>query len=160
MIAVTGGAAVRNRLPRAARRPEFDVLRALVVAGLAVFHSAVVFASGVSWFVKDPRPAIGFTAFLLWGSLWGMPLLFVVSGMGARYAIKAVVNVQNYAFAVSQQAQTSLRSIIGQSELDQLLSGRAAVNRERRRIIDEPPEGPWGIRSSGWRSRTSRCPRT
>jgi len=60
--------------------------------------------------------------------------------------IKAVVNVQNYTFAVSQQAQTSLRSIIGQSEMDQLLSGRESVNRELRRIIDEPTEGPWGIR--------------
>src|SRR5271166_2855608 len=43
--------------------------------------------------------------------------------------IKATVNVQNYMFAISQQAQTSLRSIIGQSEMDQLLT-----------------EGPWGIR--------------
>jgi regulator of protease activity HflC (stomatin/prohibitin superfamily) len=60
--------------------------------------------------------------------------------------IKAVVNVQNYMFAVSQQAQTSLRSIIGQSEMDQLLAERASVNRELRRIIDEPTEGPWGIR--------------
>jgi regulator of protease activity HflC (stomatin/prohibitin superfamily) len=60
--------------------------------------------------------------------------------------IKAVVNVQNYMFAVSQQAQTSLRSIIGQSEMDQLLAERDSVNRELRRIIDEPTEGPWGIR--------------
>ncbi len=60
--------------------------------------------------------------------------------------IKAVVNVQNYMFAVSQQAQTSLRSIIGQSEMDQLLAERDVVNRELRRIIDEPTEGPWGIR--------------
>ena len=60
--------------------------------------------------------------------------------------IKATVNVQNYLFAVSQQAQTSLRSIIGQSEMDQLLSERDSVNRELRRIIDEPTEGPWGIR--------------
>ena len=60
--------------------------------------------------------------------------------------IKAIVNVQNYMFAVSQQAQTSLRSIIGQSEMDQLLSERDSVNRELRRIIDEPTEGPWGIR--------------
>ena len=60
--------------------------------------------------------------------------------------IKATINVQNYMFAVSQQAQTSLRSIIGQSEMDQLLSERASVNRELRRIIDEPTEGPWGIR--------------
>ena len=60
--------------------------------------------------------------------------------------IKAVVNVQNYMFAVSQQAQTSLRQIIGQSEMDQLLSERDTVNRELRRVIDEPTEGPWGIR--------------
>jgi regulator of protease activity HflC (stomatin/prohibitin superfamily) len=49
-------------------------------------------------------------------------------------------------FAISQQAQTSLRSIIGQSELDQLLAERDSVNRELRRIIDEPTEGPWGVR--------------
>src|SRR6201987_3301600 len=60
--------------------------------------------------------------------------------------IKATVNVQNYMFAISQQAQTSLRSIIGQSEMDQLLAERETVNRELRRNIDEPTEGPWGIR--------------
>src|SRR4249920_2786259 len=60
--------------------------------------------------------------------------------------VKATINVQNYMFAISQQAQTSLRSIIGQSEMDQLLSERDSVNRELRRIIDEPTEGPWGIR--------------
>src|SRR5579875_3008557 len=60
--------------------------------------------------------------------------------------IKATVNVQNYMFAISQQAQTSLRSIIGQSEMDQLLAERETVNRELRRIIDEPTEGPWGVR--------------
>jgi regulator of protease activity HflC (stomatin/prohibitin superfamily) len=60
--------------------------------------------------------------------------------------IKATINVQNYMFAISQQAQTSLRSIIGQSEMDQLLSERDTVNRELRRIIDEPTEGPWGVR--------------
>ena len=61
-------------------------------------------------------------------------------------AIKATVNVQNYMSAISQQAQTSLRSIIGQSEMDQLLAERETVNRELRRIIDEPTEGPWGVR--------------
>jgi hypothetical protein len=60
--------------------------------------------------------------------------------------IKATVNVQDYMFAIAQQAQTSLRSIIGQSEMDQLLAERDSVNRELRRIIDEPTEGPWGIR--------------
>jgi regulator of protease activity HflC (stomatin/prohibitin superfamily) len=60
--------------------------------------------------------------------------------------VKALINVQNYLFAISQQAQTSLRSIIGQTELQQLLADRDSVNRELRRIIDEPTEGPWGIR--------------
>ena len=60
--------------------------------------------------------------------------------------IKATINVQNYMSAISQQAQTSLRSIIGQSEMDQLLAERESVNRELRRIIDEPTEGPWGVR--------------
>ena len=60
--------------------------------------------------------------------------------------IKATINVQNYLYAISQQAQTSLRSIIGQSEMDQLLAERDPVNRQLRRIIDEPTEGPWGIR--------------
>src|SRR6201982_1744605 len=60
--------------------------------------------------------------------------------------IKATINVQNYMFAISQQAQTSLRSIIGQSEMDQLLPERDAVTGELRRIIDEPTEGPWGVR--------------
>ncbi len=60
--------------------------------------------------------------------------------------IKAVINVQNYMFAVSQQAQTSLRSIIGQSEMDELLSDRDRVNRQLCRIIDEPTEEPWGIK--------------
>jgi regulator of protease activity HflC (stomatin/prohibitin superfamily) len=60
--------------------------------------------------------------------------------------IKATINVQNYMSAISQQAQTSLRSIIGQSEMDQLLAERETVNRELRRIIDEPTEEPWGVR--------------
>src|SRR6202522_3683460 len=60
--------------------------------------------------------------------------------------IKATVNGQDYMFAIAQQAQTSLRSIIGQSEMDHLLAERESVNRELRRVIDEPTEAPWGIR--------------
>jgi regulator of protease activity HflC (stomatin/prohibitin superfamily) len=60
--------------------------------------------------------------------------------------VKATINVQNYMFAVSQQAQTSLRSIIGQTELQQLLAERDSVNRQLRVIIDEPTEGPWGVK--------------
>ncbi len=60
--------------------------------------------------------------------------------------IKATINVQNYMFAVSQRAQTSLRSIIGQSEMDELLSERARVNKQLCRIIDEVTEEPWGVK--------------
>ncbi len=60
--------------------------------------------------------------------------------------VKALINVQNYTFAVSQVAQTSLRSVIGQSDMDQLLSEREKVNAHLKDVIDEPTEEPWGIR--------------
>jgi regulator of protease activity HflC (stomatin/prohibitin superfamily) len=60
--------------------------------------------------------------------------------------VKAIVNVQNYMQAISQVAQTSLRSVIGRSDMDQLLSERERVNAELKEVIDEPTEGPWGIR--------------
>jgi regulator of protease activity HflC (stomatin/prohibitin superfamily) len=60
--------------------------------------------------------------------------------------LKAIINVQNYTYAVSQVAQTSLRSVIGQSNMDQLLSDRDKVNAHLKDVIDEPTEQPWGIR--------------
>jgi regulator of protease activity HflC (stomatin/prohibitin superfamily) len=60
--------------------------------------------------------------------------------------VKAIINVQNYTFAVSQVAQTSLRSVIGHSDLDQLLSERDKVNARLKEVIDAPTEEPWGIR--------------
>jgi regulator of protease activity HflC (stomatin/prohibitin superfamily) len=58
--------------------------------------------------------------------------------------IKAVVVVQDYQFAVSQVAQTSLRSIIGKSDLDDLLSNREALNQGLALMIDSPALG-WGV---------------
>jgi regulator of protease activity HflC (stomatin/prohibitin superfamily) len=60
--------------------------------------------------------------------------------------IKATINVQNYQNAISQRAQTSLRSIIGQSEMDELLADRDTVNRRLATIIDEGTEIPWGVK--------------
>jgi regulator of protease activity HflC (stomatin/prohibitin superfamily) len=60
--------------------------------------------------------------------------------------LKAIVNVKDYAYAVSQVAQTSLRSVIGQSDMDQLLSERDKVNAHLKDVIDAPTEEPWGIR--------------
>lgn len=59
--------------------------------------------------------------------------------------VKAVVNVQNYHHAVSQVAQTSLRSVIGHADMDQLLSERERVNAELKEVIDGPTEAPWGL---------------
>ena len=61
-------------------------------------------------------------------------------------AVKAAVNVQNYQFAISQLAQTSLRSVIGRAELDDLLSNREKLGAELTDIIDAPSEQPWGVK--------------
>ena len=60
---------------------------------------------------------------------------------------KAIVDVENYLFATSQLSQTTLRSILGQSELDELLAQRDKINRDLQKIIDEHTE-PWGIKVS------------
>ncbi len=58
---------------------------------------------------------------------------------------RAVIAVQDYLYATSQIAQTTLRSVLGQVELDDLLSARDKINQQLQRIIDEHTE-PWGIK--------------
>jgi len=60
---------------------------------------------------------------------------------------KAVVAVQDYLYATSQIAQTTLRSVLGDSQLDQLLSEREQINKQLQQIIDEQTD-PWGIKVS------------
>jgi regulator of protease activity HflC (stomatin/prohibitin superfamily) len=60
---------------------------------------------------------------------------------------KAVVEIENYLYATSQLAQTTLRSVIGQSQLDELLSERDKVNLQLQDILDKQTE-PWGIKVS------------
>jgi len=62
--------------------------------------------------------------------------------------VKAVINVENYREAIIQLALTTLRSVLGQSELDELLSHRDQINLRLRQIIDEQSEGPWGVRAT------------
>lgn len=57
----------------------------------------------------------------------------------------AVIQVEDYLFATSQLAQTTLRSILGQSELDELLAHREKINDELQKIIDSQTE-PWGVK--------------
>ncbi|MGB6121623.1 MAG: slipin family protein [Bacteroidota bacterium] len=60
---------------------------------------------------------------------------------------KAIVEVENFLFATSQLSQTTLRSILGQSELDDLLAERDKINAQLQIIIDNATE-PWGIKVS------------
>jgi regulator of protease activity HflC (stomatin/prohibitin superfamily) len=60
---------------------------------------------------------------------------------------KSVISIENYRVATSQIAQTTLRSVLGQAELDDLLSARNKLNKELQIIIDEQTE-PWGIKVS------------
>ncbi len=60
---------------------------------------------------------------------------------------KAINEVENYLFATSQIAQTTLRSVLGQSELDELLAEREKINRRLQEIIDSHTE-PWGVKVS------------
>jgi regulator of protease activity HflC (stomatin/prohibitin superfamily) len=60
---------------------------------------------------------------------------------------KAVVEVENYLYATSQLAQTTLRSVLGQAEMDELLSEREKLNDRLQEIIDHQTD-PWGIKVS------------
>jgi regulator of protease activity HflC (stomatin/prohibitin superfamily) len=60
---------------------------------------------------------------------------------------KAIVEVENFLFATSQISQTTLRSVLGQSELDDLLSQREKINQKLQQIIDGHT-GPWGVKVS------------
>jgi regulator of protease activity HflC (stomatin/prohibitin superfamily) len=61
--------------------------------------------------------------------------------------IKAVTEIENYNFATSQISQTTLRSVVGQAELDELLSDREKINMRLQDIIDKQTD-PWGIKVS------------
>lgn len=60
-------------------------------------------------------------------------------------AIQAIVEVENFRFAVEQAAQTGLRSVLGEVELDDLLSQRETLNAKLQTILDEHTE-PWGVK--------------
>jgi regulator of protease activity HflC (stomatin/prohibitin superfamily) len=58
--------------------------------------------------------------------------------------VRSVMAVENFAIATSQIAQTTLRSVLGRSELDTLLAHREEINKDLRKVIDEQTE-PWGV---------------
>jgi regulator of protease activity HflC (stomatin/prohibitin superfamily) len=61
---------------------------------------------------------------------------------------RAVINVEDYRQAIIQLALNTLRSVLGQSELDELLAHRDQINLRLRQIIDEQSEDPWGVKAT------------
>ena len=61
--------------------------------------------------------------------------------------MKAIIDVENFLYATSQLSQTTLRSVLGQAELDDLLSHRERINERLQEILDQHTE-PWGIKVS------------
>src|SRR5438045_122228 len=81
-------------------------------------------------------------------------LYFAVIDSGA-----AVTRVTDYVRATFQIAQTTLRSVLGQSEMDELLANREKINQDLQRIIDEQTE-PWGIKVSTVEVKDVELPQT
>ncbi|MGI8575574.1 MAG: slipin family protein [Egibacteraceae bacterium] len=73
--------------------------------------------------------------------------------------VRAVVDIQNYAYATSQIAQTTLRSIIGQVDLDQVLTNRDELNDRLQTIIDEETD-PWGVKVTNVEIKDVELPET
>ncbi|MEW2611239.1 acyltransferase [Streptomyces sp. NPDC047880] len=70
------------------RRPELDAIRMLVVIGLIFFHSALVFATEGDFYVTNSETTEVVTVIAGFGVVWAMPLLFLISGLGARHSLR------------------------------------------------------------------------
>ncbi|WP_329318747.1 MULTISPECIES: acyltransferase family protein [unclassified Streptomyces] len=74
--------------PPPARRPELDAIRMLVVIGLVFFHSALVFATDDDFYVKNAETTEAVLIIAGFGVVWAMPLLFLISGLGAWHSLQ------------------------------------------------------------------------
>ncbi len=70
------------------RRNELDWLRTFAVLGLIPFHAAVIFTTGSIDYVKNAETSRGVDVFVAFISTWGMPLIFLIAGAGARFALQ------------------------------------------------------------------------
>ncbi|MFH8899444.1 acyltransferase [Streptomyces coeruleorubidus] len=84
--------ATRTESPQAAlpepRRPELDAMRMLVVVGLVFFHSALVYATEGDFYVTNAETTEAITVIAGFGVVWAMPLLFLISGLGAWHSLR------------------------------------------------------------------------
>ena len=70
------------------RRRDLDIMRMVVVVGLVFFHSARVFDTGGFYVKNDPTSDL-VTIAISFAALWGMPLLFIIAGMGIWYSLRS-----------------------------------------------------------------------
>ncbi|MFI1863348.1 SPFH domain-containing protein [Streptomyces jumonjinensis] len=156
------------------------MLETLVIAGIAVLSSLLVYAMAAAKIVKQYERGVvlrlgrlrgairspGFTTIVpVVDRLYKVNMQIVTMPIPAQEGItrdnvtvrvdavvyfrviepaNAIIEVEDYRFAVSQMAQTSLRSIIGKSDLDDLLSNREKLNQGLELMIDSPAMG-WGV---------------
>ncbi|WP_228386145.1 SPFH domain-containing protein [Streptomyces katsurahamanus] len=156
------------------------MLETLVIAGIAVLSSLLVYAMAAARIVKQYERGVvlrlgrlrgairspGFTTIVpVVDRLYKVNMQIVTMPIPAQEGItrdnvtvrvdavvyfrviepaNAIIEVEDYRFAVSQMAQTSLRSIIGKSDLDDLLSNREKLNQGLELMIDSPAMG-WGV---------------
>lgn len=129
------------------------------------YERAVVFTLGRFWKVKGPGLIIiipfiqQFVRIELRTVVMDVPTQDVISRDNVSVRVNAVIyfrvidpklaviQVQNYLEAVSQLSQTTLRSVLGQHELDEMLSERTKLNMDIQKILDEQTE-PWGMKIS------------
>ncbi|PYQ46554.1 MAG: hypothetical protein DMF78_26155 [Acidobacteria bacterium] len=123
---------------------EFGVIGFLVVFWILLsvkvlneYERGVIFRLG-SLLPKPKGPGLVIVAFPI-------DRMVRVSLRTVVLAINAVVQVENYLYATSQMAQTTLRSILGQAHLDELLSERERLAAVLQKVIDEHTD-PWGIK--------------
>ncbi|MGW4878103.1 acyltransferase family protein [Streptomyces sp. NPDC004262] len=80
--------AAPTQAPLPERRTELDAVRMLVVIGLVFFHSALVFAAGDDFYVKNAETTEAIMIIAGFGVVWAMPLLFLISGLGAWHSLR------------------------------------------------------------------------
>src|SRR6266567_3666879 len=100
---------------------------------LREYERAVYFFLGRSWGAKGP------------GLIYVPPLFAKTQQVSLR--VMAVIGVENYLYATSQLAQTTLRSVLGETEMDELLMNREKINAILKNIIDKRTE-EWGVEVS------------
>ncbi|MFK3979183.1 acyltransferase family protein [Micromonospora sp. NPDC050397] len=77
-----------SRVAYPGRRPELDAIRTLVVVGLVLFHSALVFDSRDDFYVKNSETTDVTMVFASLGVVWAMPMLFLVAGLGTWHSLR------------------------------------------------------------------------